>query len=139
MNDQLQSLKMFARAIVAGVIIFGGIAIFLNKTGHVPMAPGLDPVIGYAGIIIAAACIALSFLFYKRRSEAAANATESEKMVLFRSSVILQFALLDAPAIFNIVAYILGGNNQSLIIVACSIIVMIVQFPTDDKYNRFGG
>ena len=139
MSNQLQSLKMFVRAIIAGVIIFGSIALFLNKTGHVPMAPGLDPVIGYAGTIIAAACIALSFLLFKRRSEAAANATESEKIVLFRSSVILQFALLDAPALFNIIAYILGGNNQSLVIVACCIIVMTVQFPTEDKYNRFGG
>lgn len=138
MNNQLQSIRIFAIAIIAGVILFAGIALFLDKIGHVPMAPGLDPVISYVGIIIAAACIAISFLVFKRRSEAAVNARESEKINFFRSAVIIQFALLDAPAIFNVVAYLLGGNNQSLIIVACCIIVMLVQFPTEEKYNRFG-
>jgi len=139
MNNQLQSLKIFSITIIAGAILFAGIAIFLNKTGHVPMAPTLDPVIGYAAIIIAAACIAFSFLLFKKRSEAAASANENEKIAFFRSAVILQFALLDAPAIFNVIAYLLGGNNQSMIIVACCIIVMLAQFPSDDKYNRFGG
>jgi hypothetical protein len=138
MNNQLQPIKLFAIFIITSVILFGGIAVFLDKTGHIPMAPALDPVIGYAGIIIAAACIAFSFLLFKRRSEAAASATDNEKANLFRSAVIFQFALLDAPAIFNIIAYMLGGNNQSVIIVACCIIVMLVQFPSDDKYDRFG-
>lgn len=139
MNNQLQSLKIFAIAIIAGAAFFGGIGLFLNKIGNVPMAPGLDPVISYAGIIIAAACIAISFLVFKKRNEAAANRRDNEKINLFRSAIILQFALLDAPALFNVVAYILGGNKQSLVIVACCIIVMLTQFPTEDKYNRFGG
>ena len=139
MNNQLQPVKIFAIVIIAGIILFGGIALFLNKIGHVPMAPGLDPVIGYAGIIIAAACIALAFLVFKKRSENAASAKENDKVNLYRGAVILQFALLNGPAIFNIIAYLLSGNKQSLIIAACCVIVMLVQFPTDDKYDRFGG
>ncbi|MBS1608808.1 MAG: hypothetical protein JSS70_08630 [Bacteroidetes bacterium] len=138
MNSPLQSIKIFAIAIIAGATLFGGVAIFLNKIGRVPMAPSLDPAISYAGIIIAAACIAISFLFFKKRSEAAAEANETDKLNLFRSAIIIQFALVDAPAIFNVIAYLLGGNHQSLVILACCIIVMLVQFPTDDKYNRFG-
>ena len=104
-----------------------------------PLAASLDPVIGYAGIIVAAAFIALSFLFYKRRSEAAGNAVKTEKLNLYRSAVVLQYALLDAPAIFNVIAYLLSGNIQSLIIAGCCVAVMLAQFPSEEKYNRFGG
>lgn len=139
MDKEIQSIRIFAAAIIAGIVLFGGIAIFLNKIGHVPMVPGLDPVIGYAGIIIAAACISISFLLFRKRSEAVDAAGKIEKINLYRSAVIIQYALLDGPAIFNVVAYLLSGNKESLIIAACCIIVMLTQFPSEEKYNRFGG
>ena len=139
MVKEFQSIKLFAATIIIGVILFGGIVVYLEKAGHVPLAASLDPVIGYAGIIVAAAFIALSFLFYKRRSEAAGDAVKTEKLNLYRSAVVLQYALLDAPAIFNVIAYLLSGNIQSLIIAGCCVAVMLAQFPSEEKYNRFGG
>ena len=139
MDKEIQSIRFFSTAIIATEILFGGIALYLHKIGHVPIAPGLDPVIGYAGIIIAAAFISLSFLLFKKRSDAAASAGKKEKMGLFRSAVMLQYALMNGSAVFNIIAYLLNGNNQSLIIAACCIIVMLIQFPSEEKYNRFGG
>lgn len=139
MGKEFQAIKLFAAAIIIGVVLFGGIGLYLEKAGHVPMAPSLNPAISYAGIIIAAALIAISFLFYKRRSEAAADAGTTEKLNLYRSAVVLQYALLDAPAIFNVIAYLLSGNVQSLIIAGCCVAVMLSQFPSEEKYNRFGG
>jgi hypothetical protein len=138
MGKEFQSIKLFAATIIIGVILFGGIALYLEKAGHVPMAGSLDPVISYAGIIIAAAFIALSFLLYKRRSDAAGDAGTTEKLNLYRAAVVLQYALLDAPAIFNVIAYLLSGNIQSLIIAGCCAAVMLAQFPTEEKYSRFG-
>jgi len=59
MGKEFQSIKLFAATIIIGVILFGGIVVYLEKAGHVPLAASLDPVIGYAGIIVAAAFIAL--------------------------------------------------------------------------------
>lgn len=139
MGKEFQSIKLFAAAIITGIILFGSISLYLEKAGHVPIAASLDPVISYAGVIIAAAFIAMSFLFYKRRSEAAVNAVKTEKLNLYRSAVVLQYALLDAPAIFNVIAYLLSGNVQSLIIAGCCAAVMLAQFPSEERYNRFGG
>ena len=139
MDKDIQSIRFFSSAIIISMVLFGGIALYLTKTGHVPMAQDLHPVIGYAGIIIAAAFISISFLVFKKRSEAASAANEKEKKDLYRSAVILQYALLDGPAIFNIIAYLLTANKESFVIAVCCVIVMLVQFPSEEKYNRFGG
>ena len=138
MGKEIQSIKIFAAAIIAGVLLFGSIALYLEKAGHVPMAASLNPVINYAGIILAAGFIASAFVFYKRRSESASDSPDTEKMNLYRSAVVLQYALLNAPAIFNVIAYLLTGNIQSLIIAGCCVAVMLIQFPSEEKYNRFG-
>ena len=139
MNKDIQAIRIISAAIIIGATLFAAVVLFLNKIEHIPMAPELDPIIGYTGIILAAAFISISFLVFKKRSETAASANENEKKEIYRSAVILQFALLDGPAIFNIIAYMLTGNKQSIIIAACCIIVMLTQFPSEEKYNRFGG
>ena len=139
MNKDIQAIRTVAAFIIISATLFGGIALFLNKMEHVPIAPELDPIIGYTGIILAAAFISISFLVFKKRSEAAASANENEKKDFYRAAIILQYALLDGPALFNIIAYMLTGNKQSIIIAACCVIVMFTQFPSEEKFNRFGG
>ncbi|MEJ0104937.1 MAG: hypothetical protein WDO19_21350 [Bacteroidota bacterium] len=42
MDKEIQSIRFFSAAIIAGIVLFGGIALFLNKIGHVPLAPALE-------------------------------------------------------------------------------------------------
>jgi uncharacterized membrane protein YgdD (TMEM256/DUF423 family) len=139
MDKDIQAARIISAAMIIGVTLFGGIALFLNKIEHTPTAPELDPIIGYAGIILAAAFISISFLVFKKRSESAAAANDNEKKEIYRATIIIQYALLEGPALFNVIAFMLTGNKQSIIIAACCIIVMLTQFPTEEKFNRFGG
>jgi cytochrome bd-type quinol oxidase subunit 2 len=139
MDKDIRAVRILAAALIIGVLLLAGIALFLNKMEATPMASQLDPAMANAGIILAAAFISISFWVFKKRNESAAAANDNEKKEIYRAAVIVQFALLEAPALFNIIAFMLTGNKQSIIIAACCIIVMLTQFPSEEKFNRFGG
>lgn len=138
MNNNLQSLKIICRTLIIGVLMFLAITFLLKTQGSVPFAADMNPMMMYAGIAVAIVSVPISFTLFNKRSDACKTINDDEKNNFYRAAVILQYALLEGPALFNIIAYMLAGNIVSVVIAGLCLLVMINNFPNEEKYNRFG-
>ena len=138
MNEQLKQIKIICAALAIGCTLFLLIALILDYFGGIPFAPGLNPIIMYVGVALTTALVAASFSVYNSKSNQCQTSNETEKQNLFRQTYITHFALLEMPALFNIIAYMIGGNNISLACIGLCILIMLLRMPNEERYNSFG-
>lgn len=138
MNEQLKQIKIICAALAIGCTLFLFIVLLFNYFGIIPFAPELNPTIMYVGVALTAGLIAASFSVYNSRSNQCQTSDETEKQNLFRQAYITHFALFEMPALFNIIAYMLGGNNISIVCTGLCILIMLLRMPNEEKYNSFG-
>lgn len=139
MNELLRPVKLLTTALSIGVLVFAGIAVVLTHVLEIaPFERSTNPFMFYAGLLISVIAIATGFSLFRKRSLACSVTDEKEKIEQYRAAIVLLYAFLEGPALFNIIGYLLGGNDGNLILVILSLAFMLLQQPSEEKFNRFG-
>lgn len=143
MSTQNQSSKQFFTvlgiihlAMLMGQVMFLGVTFFILNENGPSLGDDFESMallqIGIAGVIIMG-LFGGNFLFKQQLVAAREKNTLGEKLNTYRTACIMRFALLEAPAILCIVAFMLTGNYFFAVVSAVVILVFLMNRPTKSK------
>jgi len=145
-------IRLRVMQIIAGAIVFGAVitlAILSLVRSLNPEPPGDPPLISYFALGFAGVGVAVSLVVSKRvaaggRRRLASGPTAKDARgeagawyPLYQTCMILQLAQLEGPTLFLIIAWFLEGWGVSLIATAVLIALMLLQFPTAERIERW--
>lgn len=135
-KGSLKALQIVHRAMLLGMILFGGIAFFLHYSGNFP--PSLqqyDQLLQVVAVVLAAAGFFTgNRLFSKKIFQLRESAAGLDvKLELYRSASLIQWALLEAPALFAIICFLLTENYSFLALAGALIILFVINTPAKIK------
>lgn len=134
-KEYFKALKIVHFALLAGMVVFALISVFLNLTGTFSNENEffkeffiyIIPLFVLVGIVVS------NVMFKKGLKQAKDKNNLLEKMNFYRSALITRYAPLEGSAMFAIIAYLLSGD---LIILGLAIIVIFIFLfirPTAEK------
>jgi len=136
MRSYFQTLNILFFGLVMGPAMLAIVAMVLIQTGSFTPLPNemLGIVFGTAVPAVGiGAFYASKILFEKRMPAVIALPTLEEKLEGYRTELILKYALLESPAIFAFLAYLLTGTMLFFAIGAAMLAFMLMVRPTRDS------
>jgi hypothetical protein len=135
MKNYFLTLNILFFGLLMGPAMLAMVAMVLIQTGtFVPLID--DALSSLFGIAVPAVGIgafyASKILFEKRMPAVIALPTLDEKLDGYRTELILKYALLESPAIFAFLAYLLTGTMLLFAIGAAMLLFMLMVRPTRD-------
>jgi hypothetical protein len=125
-------LNLIHAALISGQIFFGLIAYYLVTIGAMVINP--DETVGIFRIIvplISILSIVASYMFFRMQlNNAKSKPGLSEKLMTYRTALIVKWAFLEAPSLLAIVGYLLTGNRFFIIIAGLIIIIFLIHKPS---------
>ncbi|MBL8863305.1 MAG: hypothetical protein JNK02_15015 [Planctomycetes bacterium] len=136
----LRSTQLLLAALAMGVLIFGGIALFVApvQTPLAPVAFGLDP-LALAAVLVTLTTAPLAFVLPPRLIEAARERDPAGRAQAFRASRVLAGALCEGPALLWGIALLLSGNAWFLAPLGSLALLILCLVPTRDAYESATG
>jgi hypothetical protein len=110
---ELKTLNILHKAMLMGLVMFTSIAFALVYSGMFKGdLKGEERILQVLAIVLSAGGFyAGSFIFKKKLNEIKESSqTLKEKMSAYRSASIIQWALIDGPAIFSVIGFLLTAN-----------------------------
>lgn len=133
-KEALKTLRILHFALLAGMIFFSLVALFLFYNGLEPIDVELSRAFTYIIPIFVVSGYVASHLLFKNRMGVARSAKYlTEKLTHYRAAFIVRLALLEGPAFFAIVAYMLTSELIFLGWAAIIIVYFITLWPTPAK------
>ena len=127
---QFKSLKIIHIALCLGVFIILFLLRYLVKQ-DTNVVPNKDLIFETVGIAVGfTSVLAARFLFFMRTKAALSVTSLKEKIDIFRSAFIVQMALLEGPAIINVVFYFITKNDLHFFIALGILLLMAFRRPT---------
>ena len=134
LDAYLKSLKILHLAFLAGQVMFAAIAAVLVFTNLFTPVTTEVAILRFIVPGIAIACIVVSQLIFTSRLAAAQVAAEpEEKLNIYRTALILKFALIEGPCLLSTIAFLLSGNYLFLAISGLVIAWFAAQHPVRSK------
>ena len=135
-SNELRALKIIHTALFAGQIVFGSVAFFLVYSGRFSSsAKDLEKILQILAIVFCGLGYYFSTYLFKKKllliRESNANATA--KFESYRAASIVQWALLEAPAIFTIICFLVTGNYAFLVLAGLIIGIFYLLSPSKQK------
>ncbi|MGE0019230.1 MAG: hypothetical protein AB7S72_06155 [Draconibacterium sp.] len=128
------SLKIIHFALTAGIAFFMLIAITLQFTGFEPELKEMEMILLGITVFAAASGIFTGNLLFRKRLEQLVELKSLEKKLLgYQSALILKYALVEGPAFFTIVGYLMTANIMFPVITVLLIFTMVLFAPRKDK------
>ena len=132
----LMTLNILHKAMLAGQLIFAGIAFYMVYTNQVefPMKEN-DRIFQIVSIVLAAGGFFAGVTLFKKKLQAIRdmNTDAKGKFAAYRSACIMQWALIEGPCLFCLVAFFLIGNYSFLALAVGLILLFILQAPARAK------
>ena len=129
--------------IIVGALI-AGLAVFVAVAALAPAqvaAPNLGPVRQVATMVVVVSiptAIVLRHLILRRAIGADSTVDESARLMQFQTATIVGCALLEGPALFAAVIFLLGRDPADLWLAAIPVVVMAFGFfPTAGRWDKF--
>ncbi|MEO5944932.1 MAG: hypothetical protein ABIP30_09230 [Ferruginibacter sp.] len=134
-NGNIKALKILHSALMMGVVMFGAIAFFLVYANHTSPVTGLDKPLQVIALILCAAGMYFSNKLFKQQIETIKQSGDSvkEKINKFRAACIMQWALLEGPALFTVIALFLTCNYAFLILAGIMICALYIAGPSKQR------
>lgn len=135
MKGYFQTLNILFFGLVMGPALLGAFTVILIETGSwVPAADeSLDLMFGTMVPAVGLACFfASKKLFESRLASLAMIQSLDERLDVYRSALMVRYALLESPSIFAFIAFMLTGTFLFLGIGAAMLAVMLTARPTRD-------
>ncbi|MEM7808215.1 MAG: hypothetical protein AAF561_08910 [Planctomycetota bacterium] len=125
-EQTLVSAKFVATGFVAGVVIFAAVVLIIGPSER-------DPMVAYLAAAIAAAAL----LTHRPIGTIVGRQAKGPVQGRFLTRTLVTFAVLEGPALFNIVALLLEGQLLSLGMATLLVGAMLLAFPTHGKLDQF--
>lgn len=125
----LKVLSIIHGAFITGLLLFGFVAVLIKCNHQMSVKLTNDPFIMVVPLLAAAGLIAGQLIF-KNQLSRLNNESLKEKIKGYQSATIIRFALLEGPALFAIVAFILSWNMLFLGIAGALILYFSSLKPT---------
>ncbi len=133
-KQYFQNLNIIFVAIILAIISFAAVVLMLNpeqlevdSQNHSSLLLILVPIFMVASIFLS---IYISSLRMKNITE---QTNLADKLTSFRTTFIIKLAILEAPALFAIIAYMLTRNISFLIMAGIMICFIILQYPNKEN------
>ncbi len=125
-------LAILHSAFIFGQIAFAGTALFLRSTGQFTFEDeSLRAILPLIALTLSVAGAAAGAAIFRRQREVLrGQAVLSEKLAGYRSAQILRWELLEGPALFSIVAFLLTGAYWVLGVVGLLIALFVSYRPS---------
>lgn len=136
MRSYFLTLNILYFGLLTGPAMLGAVALVLIQTGSFTPMPSemLGVVFGTAVPAVGIGAFFASKMLFERRMPAViALPTLDEKLDAYRTELILKYALLESPAIFAFVAFLLTGSTLFFAIGAAMVGFMLMVRPTRDS------
>ncbi|MBL7701065.1 MAG: hypothetical protein JNM14_02345 [Ferruginibacter sp.] len=135
-GNALKALNIIHKGLLAGQVMFAAVTAYLLYSGAVfPAATGLDKILQVVALALTAAGVFAGFTVFKKKlgqiREMQGGA--KEKFDQYRAACIIQWALMEGPAIFCIICFFLTGNYAFLAVVAFVIVLFVMTGPSKLK------
>ena len=133
-----RALQIIHRAMLLGLILFAAIAFFLNYSGNFP--PALQPydqILQVIAIVLSIGGFFIgSSLFKKKIFQLRASVENIDnKLSAYRSVSLVQWALLEVPALFAIICFLLTGNYAFLALAGPLLTLFAINAPAKIKIS----
>ena len=130
----LKTIQILHIAIVIGIFGFAVISIIIQSQGFQKVDQETEMVLMVIVPIFALiGIIGSNFIFKKRLVPIRSMSSLKDKLIDFRTALIIKFVILDAPAFFAVIAFLLTGNYFYLGITAALVVTFAIYFPTKSK------
>ncbi len=131
----LNTLYIIFFALVFGQVMFGFVAFFFQSTQQVHESTSdLNSLLLYIVPFLVLAGIISSIFFYRSKLRSIrASSSLHQKLVDYRVSMIVKFAMLEVPSLVAIVAYLLTANIIFLGLAGIVILNFILERPSVRK------
>ena len=134
-KDYFKSIQVIHFALMTGVLFFAVIAYILVSQGFaVGGLENIDNLLSaFVPVFLIAGLFSGNFLFKIKVNEAKEKPGLMEKFNLYRSALIIKLALVEGPAFFSIVFYMLTGKFLYLVLTGFLLAVFYYYKPTREK------
>ena len=145
-DDAIRGVRIITGGILASLLAMAAVAAFFRSQ----LAPSFtgeiqNGLLGLAGVL-AVACAAAYFALQrsiraglKASLLASRGSAEPLSGVLepYRRLVILRAALVEAPGLFGLLTYLVGGSEAGLLIAGASVLLLAGTMPSRESLQRF--
>ncbi len=137
--NNIQSLNIVHKALLTGQLLFAAIAFYLVYSGTMILIVDkqTDKILQIAVIAVAAAGFFGGNLMFKKKiiSLRGASMPANEKFRAYKRAAILHWAMLEAPALFSIICFLLTANYAVLILGIVLIFCFAMLGPSRQKIS----
>jgi hypothetical protein len=133
-----KTITVLFMAFLIGQVMFAAIAYFLVSAGSIGDAlPQLVDIFTIlVPVLIVGGWLVGKFMYDKKMQAAQVSMAATEKLEIYRAAFIMRCALLEAPVLFAIIAYLLAGKDLLLLFAVGGIVLFSLQRPTKVKVAR---
>ncbi len=133
---ELKSLQIIHRALLLGLVLFAAIAFYLNYSGNfIAGLKNYDRLLQVIAITLSFGGFFIGSLLFKKKMQQLKDSSPelTVKLSTYRSAAIMQWALLEGPALFAISCFLMVGNYAFLALAVVFIILFAVTAPNKTK------
>lgn len=135
-NNNIKALQVLHNAMMFGQALFAAVAIFIvYKNGRLLQSDSIDKTLQVVVVLVALPLIVFGLKWYQKKVLEIRNNNNSptQKFTQYRNAIIKVLAMVEAPAILSIIAFLLTGNWAFLILFAMLLIFFASLQPTKIK------
>lgn len=132
----IRALTIIHKALLVGQVLFISVCFFLVAAKMNNQVPeNVDRILQVAALIFSAAGFFIGATLFKNKILQLRNmdVTVKEKFASYRSSCILQWALMEGPCLFCIICFFLTGNYAFVALASVLILLFAMQAPSKLK------
>jgi len=128
-----KTLPIIHLALLIGQVLFGVAVYTITAQKSFSFDGSADPFIYVSLALTLGGFTTGNILFTKQLQKITPESTLSQKIASYQTAFIIRAALLEAPSLFSIVAYMQSGNLFFLAVCCLIILYFIFIRPTKDK------
>lgn len=135
LDKELRLLRMLHIAVMTSLVIMALILFFALNNKKLPDNLPFAALRLASIALLFVSWLLIRFVFNKPRFEA--NLSEADKLAVIKKNHIIKLALLEIPAILALVTFALSGDKLSLVYCAMALLLLLTEFPTEQKIKNF--
>lgn len=133
----MRTLFLMYIALLIGQLFFLGFVLFFFRDNPISVDATTKEILFYLALFVTVGGLTGSRIIFKNKVEKLKKESAlSRKLMGFQTATVIRFALIEAPAMLNIIAYLLTGDDNYLYIIAILIGYFMVLKPSKAQVER---
>lgn len=132
--DAFKILKTLHLSLLIGVSLFIVVVLFMIKKIE-PVGESVNRILQVVVVVASLISLFVGFNLFRRKMMAARNHTGTaiQRMDKYRSASILWWSMIEIPAMFAAIGYLLTGNKAFLFMALFHVLLLLVFMPRKDN------